>query len=174
MGASAPERGLVDHLTDDALRVRKTVQSLGVAIHAAEIDQLSPSLARATAAAENLYDQIDAEFGLLTSTEAGRRMGSRSQATRNLPAAARRAGRLLGLPRGRYITYPTFQFDEQGARPVVAELIARSRTAGRSEVGLIQWLMSPTTHLDGRRPVDILDDPDLLLATARSAFSVQW
>lgn len=174
MTAPAPEHRVAETLTADAARVRKAVASLGEAIHAAEIDHLSPPLARATAAAENVYDRIESEFGLLTSSQAGSRMGSRSQASRNLAAAARKDGRLLGLPRGRYITYPAFQFDDHGARPVIADLRAAARTADRSEVGLIQWLMSPTTYLDGRRPVDVLDEPDLLLRTARSAFGVQW
>lgn len=174
MTARAPAHQATEKLTLDARRVRAMAASLGNAIQAAGIEGVSPPLARGAAAAENLYGRIESEFGLLTSSEAGTRMGSRAKATRNLAVAAHQNGRLLGLARRRYTTYPGFQFDDHGARPVIAELIAVARAGDRSDVGVIQWLMSPSTYLDDRRPVDILDEPDLLVETARSAFGVQW
>jgi hypothetical protein len=154
-------------------RTMRNVQALGAAIHVAHAP-LSPALARSVQAEQNLYDDIEREFGLLTSAEAGRRMGSRSSALRNAATAARREGRLLAVRRGSYWLFPGFQFDAEGLRPVVAELIALARDRGRGEAGLVQWLCSPTTYLGGARPVDVLDDPDRLLEVADQAFGIQW
>lgn len=155
------------------MRTRHLADALGQAIHAAHIT-VSPPLARAVQAKENLYDRIEAEFGMLSSAQAGQRMGSRSTATRNLALVARRDGRLLGLTRGRYTVFPGFQFDERGLRPVIASLIELGRHHERSEAGLVQWLMSPTTYLNGARPVDVLDNADRVLEVAGEAFGVQW
>ncbi|RCK70443.1 hypothetical protein DT076_07320 [Desertihabitans brevis] len=160
-------------MADEVVRTRRTVAALGAAIEAAHV-RASPALARAVQAEEGLYQRIADEFGLLTSAEAGRRLGSRSKAARNLALSARRDGQLLALRRGRYDLFPGFQFDDHGARPVVAALIALGEEHERSEAGLVQWLMAPTTYLDGLRPVDVIDDPDRLLSVAREAFGVQW
>lgn len=154
-------------------RAVRSVVALGGAIHAGAI-QVSPALARATQAEQNLYDRIEADFGLLTSAEAGRCMGSRSAALRNAATSARRDGRLLALRRGGYWLFPGFQFDGAGVRPFIAELITLGRQHGRTETGLIQWLCSPTTHLHGQRPVEVLDEPERMLEAANNAFGVQW
>lgn len=174
MSATAPDEHRNETLARDAKRVRDTVASLGAAFRAADVDYPSPPLARATIAAENLYTQIDVEFGMLSSTEAGRRMGSRAQATRNLAVTARHEGRLLGLVRGRYVEFPGFQFDDNGARQVIADIIAVGKANERTETGLVQWLMTPTTYLDGQRPVEFIQQPDTLLQVANDAFGVQW
>lgn len=167
-------RNIVQTIAERTERTARSVVALGSAIHAADV-HASPSLARATQAEQNLYDQIDTEFGLLTSAEAGRRMGSRSAALRNAATAARRDGRLLASRRGGYWLFPGFQFDDTGVRPVIADLIKLGRDHGRTEAGLIQWLCSPTTYLHRRRrPVEVLDSPEQLLAAAGEAFGVQW
>lgn len=160
-------------VAEGAARARQTVEALGTAIHAAQVDASAP-LARSVQAEQNLYDAIDREFGLLSSAQAGHRMGSRAAASRNTALAAHREGRLLSLVRGRYRLFPGFQFDVRGVRPVVAELASLGAELGWGETGLIQWLVSPTTYLGGRRPVDVLEDPDRMLAAARAALAVQW
>lgn len=123
--------------------------------------------ARAVEAERQLYRQIVGEFGLLTAEEADRHLGS--------PAATARAeGRLLGIDREQRVIYPGFQFGGHDIRPVIARLIDVGRQHGRTELGLIQWLVSPTTYLHGKRPVDVIDVPDKLLETARSSFGVEW
>lgn len=173
--ASVPtqDEDIAREVAEAAVRTRHTVAALGGAIRAAHV-RTSPALARATQAEQNLYDRIEAEFGLLSSAGAGERMGSRSTATRNLALAAQRDGRLLALRRGRYQVFPGFQFEGRGARPVIADLVTLGRELDRSETGLIQWLMSPTTYLQGRRPVDVIDDPEQLLEVAGQSFSVRW
>jgi len=171
--SAATEERLIQEIAKEAVHARLTADALGAAIHAAHT-HASPALAAATQARENLYDRIEAEFGMLTSAQAGEAMGSRSKATRNLALNAQRQGVLLGVRRGRYTLYPGFQFDAQGVRKVIADLIAVGNRYGRTEAGLIQWLMSPTTYLGGKRPVDIIDEPDQLLAAAESSFGVEW
>lgn len=160
-------------LAEAETRAKRTVAALGESLAAARIEA-PPALARAAQARENLTTAIDREFGLLTSAEAGAAMGSRSSAKRNLAAAARKAGRLLGLPRGGYVVFPGFQFDEHGVRPVIAKLIELGAQYDRTESGLIWWLMASTTYLDGRRPVDVIDDEESLLRVAEAAFGVEW
>lgn len=160
-------------IAEDTARIRSTVASLGEAIHAAHAPA-SPALAASVQAQQNLYDQIAVEFGLLTSSEAGRRMGSRSTTSRNLALASRKEGRLLGLTRGRYTLFPGFQFHDTGLRPVIADLVRLGQRHGRTETGLIEWLMAPTTYLGGKRPVDIIDAPTRILEVADSAFGVEW
>lgn len=122
-------------------------------------------LDRAVLAERELYDQIGREFGLLAAGELE---------SVDLPGA-RRAGRVLAVRRDGEMLFPGFQLDESGhLRPVIADLIAVGRRHGRTELGLVQWLMSPTTYLEGRRPVDVIDDPLRLLDAARSAFGVEW
>lgn len=121
---------------------------------------------RAVAAREGLYDQIAREFGLLSVEEADQRLGSSA-------ATARSEGRLLGLERPRGV-FPGFQFDGAGVRPLIAELIALGADYGRTEAGLIQWLVAPTTYLHGKRPVDVIDDPKKLLDVAGRSFGVVW
>lgn len=170
--SSAADRAVASVVTD-LDQTRRNVAALGSAIHAAQVTA-SPPLARAVQAQQNLYDRIEAEFGLLTSAEAADRMGSRAVARRNAASAARNDGRLVALRRGRYLLYPGFQFSSDGIRPVIGELWSLAREHGWSEVSLIEWLVAPTTYLSDRRPADLLDEPDRLLAVAREALGISW
>ncbi len=61
---------------------------------------------------------------MLTSTEAGKRMGSRSRAPRNFAATAHRDNTLVAVRQGNSLGYPGFQFGPDG-QPL--EVIARLR-----------------------------------------------
>jgi len=165
----------VDDLTRSDRLIRRSAARLGQALAAVET-YAEPALARAVQAEHNLYDRLDAEFGLFTASEAGRRMGSRSNAPRNLAASARREGRLVAVSRGHQVLYPGFQFGPDGAPlPVIAGLRALAAEYERSETGIVQWLCSPTTYLDGRRPVDLLrETPDRVLDVAARSWGVDW
>lgn len=169
----APDERIAQELAEEVIRTRRTVGALGQAIYDAHVPA-SPALAASVQAELNLYEQIADEFGLLTSAQAGEKMGSRSPAPRNLALAAQRDGRLLALWRGNCMLVPGFQFADEGLRPAIRGLIELGRTYDRSERGLITWLMSPTTYLDGKRPVDVIDDPATLLNVARAAFGAEW
>lgn len=94
-------------VASDLELTRRNVTALGTAIRAAHLTAASPALTRAVSAQQNLYERIDAEFGLLTSAQAADRMSSRAVARRNAATAARSEGRLLALRRGKYLLYPS-------------------------------------------------------------------
>lgn len=162
-------------LLDAAQRIRASAKALGAAIDAVGM-YTEPAVARAVQAERNIYDHIDAEFGMLSSAEVGRKMGSRSSAPRNLAAAARRGGALLAINRGPQTLYPGFQFGPDGRPlPVIRDLRQLADQCGWSETSVVQWLCAPTTYLDQRRPVELLlDNPDRVLDVARRAWAVQW
>ena len=94
-------------------RLRESAHAVGVALSSVTV-YTEPAVARAVQAEQNLYTRIEAEFGMLTSTEAGKRMGSRSSAPRNLATTARRNKALLAVRQGNYLSYPGFQFGPDG------------------------------------------------------------
>ena len=138
-------------------RLRESAHAVGVALSSVTV-YTEPAVARAVQAEQNLYARIEAEFGMLTSTEAGKRMGSRSSAPRNLATTARRNKALLAVRQGNYLSYPGFQFGPDG-KPlaVIGRLLEVADENGWSEAGLVQWLCAPTTYLDGDRPVEAED-----------------
>ena len=156
-------------------RLRESAHAVGVAL-ASVTAYVEPAVARAVQAELNLYASIEAEFGMLTSTEAGKRMGSRSSAPRNLATTARRNKALVAVRQGNYLSYPGFQFGPDGKPlPAIARLIEVADESGWSEAGLVQWLGAPTTYLDGDRPVDLLVmDPDRVVGVAAEAMAVSW
>ena len=165
----------VAELTAAHRRIRESAHAVGVALSSVTV-YTEPSVARAVQAEHNLYARIGTEFGMLTSTEAGKRMGSRSSAPRNLATTAHRNKALVAIRRGNYLSYPGFQFGPDG-KPiaVIARLRDVTEKNGWSEAGLVQWLCSPTTYLDGDRPVDRLTmDPDQVVAVAAEALAVSW
>ena len=93
-----------------------------------------------------------------------------------MATTARRNKTLLAVRQGNYLAYPGFQFGPDGKPlPVIARLIEVADDSGWSEAGLVQWLCSPTTYLDGSRPVDLLAaDPDRAVAVAAQALTVSW
>ncbi|GBG40660.1 hypothetical protein [Mycobacterium montefiorense] len=156
-------------------RLRESAHAVGVALSSVTV-HTEPAVARAVQAELNLYARIETEFGMLTSTEAGKRMGSRSSAPRNLATTARRNKTLVAVRQGNYLSYPGFQFGPDG-KPlaVIARLLAIADDSGWSDAGLVQWLCSPTTYLDGDRPVDhLVTDPDRVVAVAGEALAVSW
>jgi hypothetical protein len=156
-------------------RVRESAHAVGVALSSVAV-YTEPAVARAVQAEQNLYARIEAEFGLLSSTDAGKRMGSRSSAPRNMATNAHRNKALVAVRRGNYLAYPGFQFGADGTPlPVIARLREVAEENSWSEAGLVQWLCSPTTYLDDDRPVDrLLTDPDGVVAIAAEALGVSW
>ncbi|OBK44944.1 hypothetical protein [Mycobacterium kubicae] len=170
-----PTNALVAELAAAHERIRDSARAVGVALSSVNV-YTEPAVARAVQAELNLYARIEAEFGMLTSTEAGTRMGSRSSAPRNLATTAHRNGALIAIRQGNYPAYPGFQFGPDG-KPlaVIARLREVADTNGWSEAGLVQWLCSPTTYFDGDRPVaHLVTDPDRVVAVATEAMAVSW
>jgi hypothetical protein len=168
-------RGEADRLARVHEEMLASVAALGPAMHAVARGA-SPQLARATQAQENLYDRIDAQFGLLDSAAAGRRLGSSAGRPGNAALQARAEGRLVALKRGARLYFPGFQFDADG-RPlaVIGDLVQTAAAAGRSERGLVEWLGSPSSFFDGVPPAAYLaDDPTAVAEAASSAFGTAW
>jgi hypothetical protein len=165
----------VEDLTDATQRVRESAQAVGAALASVAV-YTEPAIARAVQAERNLYARIEDEFGMLSSTEAGKRMGSRSRAPRNLAASAHRNNQLVAVRQGNYLAYPGFQFGADGQPlAVIGRLRETAQANGWSEAGLVQWLCSPTTYLDGDRPVDhLVEDPDRVVAVAAEDLAISW
>ncbi|BBY07063.1 hypothetical protein [Mycobacterium noviomagense] len=165
----------VEDLTVAARRVRESAQAVGAALSAVAV-YTEPAITRAVQAEHNLYARIEAEFGMLTSTQAGERMGSRSRAPRNLATSAHRNKQLVAVRKGNYLAYPGFQFGPDGQPlPAIGRLREIAEANDWSEAGLVQWLCSPTTYFDGDRPVDNLaEDPDRVVAVAADDLAIEW
>lgn len=155
-------------------RTERSVAHLSEALWDADADA-SPALARAVQYTVLRLRQVQDEFGLLSSVEAGMRMGSRSPgAARTRVSAARHD--LLVIHRGRRSFVPAFQFDAAGRIREASRRLARfaheNEVADRS---MVLWACYPAVSLDGYRPVDLLDsDPDAVLSAARDRFLVSW
>ncbi|WP_144662866.1 hypothetical protein [Paenarthrobacter nicotinovorans] len=157
-----------------ALNMERSVEALGPAL--ADIHgETSPQLARSMQATENAWREMETEFGLLTSIEVSKAVGSKFP-NRSYASDQRAAGKLLAIKRPGGFKYPGFQIDppEHALRPVIKDLLELAAEAGRSEAGLALWIISPTGYLDGARPVDLLDEPETVVEAARQSFNVQW
>lgn len=165
----------LEELTVATRRVRESAAAVGAALSSVAV-YADPAITRAVQAEHNLYARIEAEFGMLTSSQAGKRMGSRSSAPRNHATTAHRNKALVAVRRGNYLAYPGFQFGPDGQPlAVIAALREIAETNGWSEAGLVQWLCGPTTYFDGDRPVDHLaDDPERVAAVAADDFAISW
>ena len=130
---------------------------------------------------ENLVCRVAAEFGLLTATEVGERMGSSSKtSTRNLASTRHRAGELLAIRRGNRLKFPGFQFTDDGSPlPAIAVLRRLSTQHDWAESDVFLWLVTPSGRLDNVRPVDVLrsgvaDAPDQVVRAADLEMSTEW
>ncbi|KIC68690.1 hypothetical protein [Pseudarthrobacter phenanthrenivorans] len=136
----------------------------------------STQYTRALQATENAWQEMAAEFGLLTDTEVAAAVSDAS-ASAHFASDERAAGRLLAVERPEGLRYPGFQIDRSRRiiRPVIEELLAIAGAAGRSEASLALWLAAAATgYLDGARPVDRLDNPVAVVEAASQAFNVAW
>ena len=117
---------------------------------------------------------MESEFGMLDSTAVARELGN-SATNRNKASQLVKEGKLLGVKRGNKTFFPKFEFDLAAGkvRPVISDVvrIAGDRWSGES---LLQWFCAPNGFLDGRRPVDVIDDEAALLSTARKSLAEEW
>lgn len=152
----------------------RSIAALGAAM-AANPSPASPELARSLQAQENWWRKIEAEHPWFTSTQAAQQLGR--SANRNYASQLRKDGRLLGYRRANSYRYPAFQFDPRtgGVRPVIEHLLRISHSYDVPDNDVMLWLCSRSAFFDEQdRPVDHLDDPQLLLAAARDEFGAIW
>lgn len=157
-----------------AQNMEQSIHALGPALAQIETP-VSPQLARSAAATETAWRELEAEFGLLSSREVSKLVGSKSP-NRSYASEQHSKGRLIAVKRPGGFRYPGFQIDREGhtIRPVISDLIHLAKVAGRSEASLALWMTSPTGYLDGDRPVDRFSQPDKLVEAAEQSFNVQW
>lgn len=161
---------LVGEITDR----QRSITALGAAM-AANPSPASPQLARSLQAQENWWRKIEAEHPWFTSTQAAQQLGR--SANRNYASQLRKDGKLLGYRRANSYRYPAFQFDPRtgDVRPVIGQLLAFTRSCDVPDEDLMLWLCSRTAYFPEQdRPVDHIEDPELLLAAARDEFGAIW
>lgn len=150
-----------------------SIQALGPTMSAFP-GETSPQLARAIQATENIWKRIESEFGMFSGTEVARMVGS-SRSGRSLAAEQRKAGKIIGIKRGNAFAYPGFQFDEATGKvlEVIPRLLETAREVEWDEEDLVLWLVSPSRSFGDDRPVDHLDDEDLLTKLHGNA-TAEW
>lgn len=102
---------------------------------------------------------IDARYGLLTSSQVAERRGSTSKNSAQVVADLRGNYLTPTIQRGNRRLMPGFVFTERGAvhewvRPVCQALAG----IGFDEESQVFWLTSPNTYLDDATPLDALTD----------------
>ncbi|PBC47346.1 hypothetical protein [Rhodococcus sp. ACPA1] len=129
---------------------------------------------RAEAAAERRQSLLE-KVATLKAGEAGRVLAPRAGESRTLVKKLRDEGVLLGLPLGRRpdYHYPEFQFDTVHHRvwPIVA-YANRRLGAAEDPWGVTSWWRTPSDILDGRTPLQDLEEGDLTEIAVDNMISV--
>lgn len=162
----------------DALRSLLVYRNAEEALARAMVElpvPIDPSTARAAQASENVWRHIASEYGLLSSSEASTLLGARN-GNRTYASELRRRGELLAARRKNGYVFPGFQFDRRKGtlRSWVQPLLGGAEDADMSHADVIMWMMTPTTYFDGDRPVDHVDNAEVLLDVAERAWNVEW
>ena len=115
--------------------------------------------------------QLLIEFGALTASQVAELAGSDAKNRSALAGRWRREGRLIAVEHHGTIYYPGFQFDVDGKpKPAVAEIVRQLAEPSITPWQQALWFTSANGWLDGRRPVDMIDDDvAAVLAAAREA-----
>jgi hypothetical protein len=112
----------------------------------------------------------DALDGALTREMAANRIGVTPQAV----SERRKAGKLVGLRRGREWRFPAWQFADDGTLPALDELI--DAWPG-TPLALSTWAVTPSPDLDGRTPAQALavrGGVERVLDLARALAASAW
>ncbi len=108
--------------------------------------------------------------GALTRDQAANRIGVTPQAI----SERRKAGKLLGLRRGREWRFPAWQFVDDGTVPGLAEMIAGWPG---TPLALSTWATCASVDLDGRTPAQTLTrrhGPNQVIKLAHSLADAAW
>jgi len=124
-------------------------------------------------AVDQFWNQVDAEFGLLTEADV-----THLFLKYNRPFTVEELqvyGQILEIERNGETLYPGYQFLNGAVRPIIVKLVMMGTEYGISQPEVALWMCRPTTYLnDGLRPVDFLDDPDLVNDIAERNWGIVW
>lgn len=113
--------------------------------------------------AQNPSDEVNRRIGKVKNTENVRSYLSKNGTPLSLQAVDNRIRKhnLLRIKTkaGRN-AYPAFQFVDGGVHANIRQLLHLLLGAGMTDWGVAFWLTEPMDFLDGRRPIDVLDDED--------------
>lgn len=173
--ASESRTGVSSRLRHREQTLNRSIKALeSVLSHLPEEIEPSPQIARSVQASENRWRRMAREFPMLDSSQVASLLGI-SATNRNKASQLAKQGKILGVVRGNRTLYPSFEFDLEAGkvRPVVAEVVktAGDRWAAES---LLQWFCAPNGFLDGRRPVDVIEDEQTLVAAAHKSLAQEW
>jgi len=175
-GRAVQNRNMIDDLDGDGLDTTDARRRVDDAVAApARSTTTSPELAWSLRETENMWRQMDAEFGLLTVQEVAELLGPPT--TRAWVAEHRKAGHIIGVRRGNSYRYPAFQFDRdrQIVLPLFASLLKLARANDWCTESLSLWMLGPSTSFAKEdRPVDNLQDPQAVLAAAKMEMEAEW
>lgn len=107
------------------------------------------------------------EFGLLTSSDVAELNRSKAGNRAALASRWKREGKIFGVKHDGKDWFPGFQFETAGRpREIVGRVLDALGGARGWETAL--WFTGASGYLDGRRPVDVLDDdPEAVVEAAR-------
>ncbi len=155
---------VAEALVRDLLATAETAGKLGATLQAgAKLP--GPATLVAIREREAAWRDLETRYGLLSAPELADRAGSGSRNRSEYASALHRAGRLLGVRRGRRLVFPGFQFDKHlRPRRGIEEVLAVFREAGWSEESVALWFTAPNGYLDDEEPAVVLARDPLLVA----------
>lgn len=134
---------------------------------------MDPGIAAMIARTDLFWRALEQECGLLTSTQAAEEVGAK--ATRSWASDQRKAGKLLAIERLNKLLYPGFQFHQGAVRPLIKRLTEIAKPHQLTDRDIILWLGTRTTYMHGEdRPLDHLDEPDVVADAAARSWGVVW
>jgi hypothetical protein len=170
--AKAAERKLSNRsLRSPVVEFRPQRPSTGLLADRFILDSPVPSPAQALQGQRNgeARWELLVEFGAYSSGEIAEHR-SRAQNPYSFASRWRREGKIFSVPHLGKRLFPGFQFDPEtlDPYPVVALVLAALPREEMSDWEVALWWTADNGWLDGRRPVDLMDeDPDAVVAAAR-------
>jgi hypothetical protein len=161
---------LAEALVRELLATAEIAGKLGATLQAGA-RLLGPATLVAIHEHEAAWRDLETRYGLLSASDLADATGSGSRNRSEYASALHRAGRLLGVRRGRRLVFPGFQFDEHlRPRLGIGKVLSVFREAGWSAESVALWFTAPNGYLDDEEPAVVLArDPSLVAEEAANA-----